>query len=112
NKGGHITLIDDYGHHPREIEVTMQAARQSWPGQRLVMVYQPHRYTRTRDLFGEFCEVLSRPDALILLDVYSAGVNKIECVEIKNIVHSIQAKGKLQPILVEHHHELDYRLQD
>ena len=65
--------MDDYGHHPREIAATLQAARESWPDRRLVMVYQPHRYTRTRDLFGDFCNVLSLPDKLMLLDVYSAG---------------------------------------
>ena len=57
-KGGQVTLVDDYGHHPREIAATLQAARESWPDRRLVMVYQPHRYTRTRDLFGDFCSVL------------------------------------------------------
>ena len=66
-------MVDDYGHHPREIAATLQAARESWPDRRLVMVYQPHRYTRTRDLFNDFCQVLSLPDKLMLLDVYSAG---------------------------------------
>jgi UDP-N-acetylmuramate--alanine ligase len=70
---GHITLVDDYAHHPREIAATLQAARSSWPERRLVVVFQPHRYTRTRDLFEDFSQVLSEVDALVMLDVYPAG---------------------------------------
>jgi len=65
-QGGHLTLVDDYGHHPREIEATLDSARQSFPGRRLVMVFQPHRYTRTRDLFEDFVQILSKTDVLIL----------------------------------------------
>lgn len=110
-KGGKVLLIDDYGHHPREVEVTMEAARLSWPGKRLVMVYQPHRYTRTRDLFTEFSEVLSRPDVLLLLDIYSAGESRIEGVSGRNLVQSIQSKGKVKPIFVEKHADLAQTLQ-
>lgn len=78
SNGGEVTLVDDYGHHPREVDATLQAAREAWPSRRLVMVYQPHRYTRTRDLFNDFCQVLAKPDRLLLLDVYSAGEDKIE----------------------------------
>src|SRR5204863_10000141 len=77
-QGGQITLVDDYGHHPREIAATLQAARESWPDRRVVMVYQPHRYTRTRDLFNDFCQVLSLPDKLLLLNVYAAGEESIQ----------------------------------
>lgn len=101
--GGSITLIDDYGHHPREIAATIQAARQSWPDKRFVMVYQPHRYTRTRDLFNDFCTVLSNPDALILLDVYSAGESPIEGADGVSLKEAIAERGKVVPhFLTEH----------
>ena len=70
---GKLTLVDDYGHHPREIAATLEALRQAWPDRRSVVVFQPHRYTRTRDLFEDFVQVLSTVDVLILMDVYSAG---------------------------------------
>lgn len=98
--GGKITLVDDYGHHPREIAATMQAARESWPDRRLVMVYQPHRYTRTRDLFGDFCKVLSQPDKLFLLDVYSAGEEFIAGADGASLAGAIKSTGKIDPIFV------------
>jgi UDP-N-acetylmuramate--alanine ligase len=112
NKGGQVTLVDDYGHHPREIEVTMQAARKGWPGKRLVMVYQPHRYSRTRDLFHEFSEILAEPDVLILLDIYSAGEKPIEGADGKSLAKAIAAKSKVQPIFVEQHAQLAKTLQE
>ncbi|RDI44777.1 UDP-N-acetylmuramate--L-alanine ligase [Aquicella lusitana] len=105
-KGGSVTLVDDYGHHPREIAATLQAARESWPNRRLVMVYQPHRYTRTRDLFGDFCHVLSLPDKLLLLDVYSAGEKHIEAADSKTLASEIKKRGQLDPIFVEQHDTL------
>lgn len=111
-KGGSITLIDDYGHHPREIAVTMDAARHSWPERRLVMVYQPHRYTRTRDLFSDFCHVLSQPDVLVLLDVYSAGEQRIEGADGNSLAKAIRGKGLIDPIFVEHHQQVANVLQD
>ncbi|HSW68805.1 MAG TPA: UDP-N-acetylmuramate--L-alanine ligase [Gammaproteobacteria bacterium] len=111
-KGGSIKLIDDYGHHPREIAATLQAARHGWPERRLVMVYQPHRYTRTRDLFNEFCEVLSQPDLLVLLDVYSAGESHIEGADGATLVKSIRERGDMAPVFVEQHHKLANDLQD
>lgn len=111
NKGGKITLIDDYGHHPRELEVTLQAARHSWPDRRLVMVYQPHRYTRTRDLFNDFCKVLSKPDALMLLDIYAAGEKFIEGADGASLVKAITEHGDMKPIFVENHTELANILQ-
>lgn len=107
-QGGRVTLVDDYGHHPREIAATLQAARESWPDRRLVMVYQPHRYTRTRDLFSDFCEVLSLPDKLLLLDVYSAGEDSIPGINSLSLAQSIrdQCKDKKQPIFVEQHNAL------
>lgn len=100
--GGTVTLVDDYGHHPREIAATLQAARESWPDRRLVMVYQPHRYTRTRDLFNDFCEVLSLPDKLLMLDVYSAGETYIPGADAQTLVDAIKKRGQLAPIFVEH----------
>lgn len=102
-QGGNVTLIDDYGHHPREIAATLQAARESWPERRLVMVYQPHRYTRTRDLFNDFCEVLSLPDALVLLDVYSAGEAPIPGADGKTLAQSIRERGGVDPVFIERH---------
>jgi len=110
-KGGTVTLIDDYGHHPREVTVTLQAARQSWPERRLVTVFQPHRYTRTHDLFNDFCNVLSEPDALVLLDVYSAGESAIEGADSASLIKVIQEQSNTTPILVEKHHELAEVLQ-
>lgn len=104
--GGQITLVDDYGHHPREIAATLQAARESWPNKRLVMVYQPHRYTRTRDLFKDFCQVLSLPDKLLLLDVYSAGEDHIEGADGLTLAKEIQKTGKANTIFVERHDTL------
>jgi len=115
-QGGQITLVDDYGHHPREIAATLQAARESWPDRRLVMVYQPHRYTRTRDLFGDFCTVLSKLDKLMLLDVYSAGEAYIEGADGPSLAKEIKKRGQLQPIFVEHQEGLpalfDQELKD
>jgi UDP-N-acetylmuramate--alanine ligase len=91
--GGKVTLVDDYGHHPREIAATLQAARESWPDRRLVMVYQPHRYTRTRDLFRDFCEVLATPDKLFLLDVYSAGETFINGADSQSLLQEINTLG-------------------
>jgi UDP-N-acetylmuramate--alanine ligase len=107
-----VTLIDDYGHHPREIAATLQAARQSWPERRIVMVYQPHRYTRTRDLFDDFCDVLSKPDALLLLDVYSAGEAFIEGADGKTLAQKISEKGAVKPVFVERHDQLSSLLAD
>lgn len=110
-KGGSVTLIDDYGHHPREIAATIQAARQSWPDRRFVMVYQPHRYTRTRDLFGDFCSILSTPDVLVLLDVYSAGEAYIEGADGASLTKAISERGKMHPVLVKEHQQLANILQ-
>ena len=101
--GGHVTLVDDYGHHPREIAATLQAARESWPDRRLVMVYQPHRYTRTRDLFSDFCQVLSLPDKLMLLDVYAAGEAYIQGADGLTLANEIKKRGQIDPIFVERH---------
>lgn len=104
---GHVLLVDDYGHHPREIIATWSAIRQAWPNRRLVVVYQPHRYTRTRNLFKDFVEVLSQqPDQLILLDVYSAGETPIPGANGEALFHAIQQQSKTTPVFVPHIEEL------
>lgn len=105
-ENGKVTLVDDYGHHPREIAATLQAARESWPDRRLVMVYQPHRYTRTRDLFNDFCDVLSLPDKLLLLDVYAAGEEFIQGADGAALAAAIKQKGRLDPVFVSKHEAL------
>jgi len=104
--GGKVTLVDDYGHHPREIAATLQAARESWPNKRLVMVYQPHRYTRTRDLFNDFCDVLATPDKLILLDIYSAGEQFIPGADGATLAQAIAKRSHASPVFVERHDQL------
>jgi UDP-N-acetylmuramate--alanine ligase len=110
--GGTVTLIDDYGHHPREVDVTFHAARESWPERRIVMVFQPHRYTRTHDLFNDFCTVLSKPDGLVLLDVYSAGEDYIEGSDGKSLAKAIREHGRENIVFVERHEELPTILQN
>jgi UDP-N-acetylmuramate--alanine ligase len=100
---GTAMLVDDYGHHPTEIKATIDAVRSSWPMKRLVMIFQPHRYSRTRDLYENFVEVLSEVDILILLDVYSAGEDSISGANSKNLSHSIRQRGKIDPIYVKNH---------
>lgn len=111
-KGGSVKLVDDYGHHPREIAATLQAARHSWPERRLVMVYQPHRYTRTRDLFNEFCDVLSQPDLLVLLDTYSAGEAPIAGADGATLFKSMHERGSRNSVFIEQHHQLAADLQN
>ncbi len=98
---GSITLVDDYAHHPREITATLQAVRSSWPGRRLVVVFQPHRYTRTRDLFEDFCQVLSEIDALVMLDVYPAGEAPIRGADGRTLCRAIRARGQVDPVFVD-----------
>ena len=106
-KGGTVTLVDDYGHHPREVAATLLAARESWPDRRLVMVYQPHRYTRTRDLFQDFCKVLSTPDKLFLLEVYSAGEAYLDGADSTALVAGLKQQGAASaPVLVTRHQAL------
>lgn len=96
-----VMLVDDYGHHPREVAATIQAIRLGWPERRLLMVYQPHRYTRTRDLYEDFVEVLSSVDRLVLLEVYSAGEEAIAGADGRSLSRSIRSRGTVEPIFVE-----------
>lgn len=98
--GGDIMMVDDYGHHPSEVNATIQAAKSGWPERRLVMLFQPHRYTRTRDLFDDFAQVLSQVDALVMLDVYSAGEQPIAGADSRSLCRSIRNRGKVDPIYV------------
>jgi len=101
SRGEPVMLVDDYGHHPREVAATIAAVRAGWPQRRLVMIYQPHRYTRTRDLFEDFADVLSTVDQLILLEVYSAGEDAIPGADGRTLSRSIRTRGVVDPIFVE-----------
>jgi UDP-N-acetylmuramate--alanine ligase len=98
---GRVLLVDDYGHHPTEIEATLQAARQAWPDRRLVLVFQPHRYTRTRDLFEDFTRVLSEVDTLVMLEVYPANEDPIPGADSRALCRAIRIRGKVDPVFVE-----------
>ena len=99
--GGHATVMDDYGHHPREIQAVLNALRGAWPERRLVLAFQPHRFSRTRDLFDDFAQVLSEVDTLILLDVYPAGEKPIAGADGRSLSRAIRVRGKVDPIFVE-----------
>lgn len=97
---GKVMLVDDYGHHPTEVDVTIQAARNGWQDKRLIMVFQPHRYSRTRDLYDDFANVLEQVDVLVMLDVYSAGEKPIAGADGRSLCRTIRSRGKLDPIFV------------
>jgi UDP-N-acetylmuramate--alanine ligase len=99
--GGSFTLVDDYGHHPVEAQVTLAAARAAYPGRRLVLAFQPHRYTRTRDLFEDFVKVLAAPDVLLLAEVYAAGEAPIVAADGRALARALRAGGQVEPIFVE-----------
>ena len=99
--GGTFALVDDYGHHPVETAATIAAARGAYPGRRLVLAFQPHRYTRTRDLFEDFVKVLSTADALVLAEVYAAGEQPIVAADGRSLAHALRVLGKVDPVFVE-----------
>ena len=99
--GGHFTLIDDYGHHPVEMAATLSAARGAFPGRRLVLAFQPHRYTRTRDLFEDFAKVLSKADVLLLAEVYSAGEAPLVAADGRALTRAVRVAGRIEPVFVE-----------
>ena len=109
-EAGHILLIDDYGHHPTEINVTISAIRAGWPQRRIVMVFEPHRYSRTHELYDAFVESLSKVDVLIMLDVYSAGEKSIPHANSQNLCLSILKKGHIQPMFAPNIPQLDRML--
>ncbi|SOB76575.1 UDP-N-acetylmuramate--L-alanine ligase [Marinobacter sp. LV10R510-11A] len=108
---GTITLVDDYGHHPTEVEAVICAAHDAWPGRRLVMLYQPHRFSRTRDLYEDFVRVLSEVDGLLLMDVYSAGEAAIPGADGRALCRSIRQRGKIEPVFVEDNRKIESLLE-
>lgn len=109
---GRVLLVDDYGHHPTEIAATLAAARGAWPNRRLVVAFQPHRYTRTCDLFEDFVRVLSEVDVLLLLEVYPAGEDPIANADGRSLARAIRARGRVEPVFVEDIDKLAEALQD
>lgn len=103
---GRVMLVDDYGHHPTEIAATIAAARSGWPERRLVLVFQPHRYSRTRDLMDDFAQVLSEVDVLVLLDVYAAGEAPIANADGRAMARAVRGRGQVEPVFVEQLDEL------
>ncbi|HEY1103017.1 MAG TPA: UDP-N-acetylmuramate--L-alanine ligase [Burkholderiaceae bacterium] len=99
--GGHCTLVDDYGHHPVELAATLAAARGAFPGRRLVLAFQPHRYTRTRDCFEDFVKVLQLADVLLLTEVYAAGEAPIVAADGRSLARALRVAGKLEPVFVD-----------
>jgi UDP-N-acetylmuramate--alanine ligase len=100
-KDGTFTLIDDYGHHPVEMQAVIAAARDAFPNRRLVLAFQPHRFTRTRDCFEDFVRVLSTADAVILTEVYSAGEAPIVAADTRSLIRAVRVAGKVEPLFVE-----------
>ncbi len=109
-QGGSFTLVDDYGHHPAEMTATLAAARGAFPGRRLVLAFQPHRYTRTRDCFEDFVKVLSSVDALLLTDVYAAGEAPIVAADARSLARALRVAGKVEPVFVENIADLPLRV--
>ncbi|WOG26173.1 UDP-N-acetylmuramate--L-alanine ligase [Endozoicomonas sp. 8E] len=106
-----MMLVDDYGHHPTEVAATIKAIRAGWPDKRLVMVYQPHRYSRTRDLYEDFVEVLSQVDVLLLMEVYPAGEEPIPGADTRSLCRSIRQRGQLEPVFISSPDEVSTVLQ-
>ena len=100
-ENGSVMLVDDYGHHPREVAAVIKAVRGGWPERRLVMVYQPHRFSRTRDLYDDFVQVLGEANVLLLMEVYPAGEEPIPGADSRRLCHSIRQRGQIDPIYVE-----------
>jgi len=98
---GRVLLVDDYGHHPTELAATIAAARAGWPERRVVLAFQPHRYTRTRDLLDDFASVLSAVDVLVLLEVYAAGEDPIAGADGRAIARAVRGRGGVEPVFIE-----------
>lgn len=110
-RNGKVMMVDDYGHHPTEIAATLAAARSGWPGKRIVLAFQPHRYTRTRDLLDDFASVLSDVDVLVILEVYAAGEEPITGADGRAIARAVRTRGGVEPVFVEALDELPAVLQ-
>ena len=100
-KAGKVMLVDDYGHHPTELAATLAAARAGWPKRRIVLVFQPHRYSRTRDLLDDFATVLSDADVLVLLEVFAAGEDPIAGADGRAIARAVRSRGGVEPVFIE-----------
>ena len=109
---GTVMIVDDYGHHPTEVEATLSAAKTGWPDKRVVLVFQPHRYTRTRDLMDDFANVLSGADVLVLLEVYAAGEEPIAGADGRSMARAIRTRGAVEPVFVESLSDLEPVLLD
>jgi UDP-N-acetylmuramate--alanine ligase len=107
---GEVMVVEDYGHHPSELDATLTAARQGWPERRIVAVFQPHRYSRTRDLFDDFSQVLASSDIVVLTDVYPAGEEPIDGIDSGALCQSIRARGRVNPILISDAYDLPAEL--
>jgi UDP-N-acetylmuramate--alanine ligase len=110
--GGSVSVVDDYGHHPTEIAATLEALHQAWPGRRLVLVFQPHRYTRTRDLLDDFASVLAGVDVLLVTEVYAAGEAAIKGADGRAICRAVRSRGKVEPIFVARAEDIAASLRD
>jgi len=111
-QGGSVTLVDDYGHHPVEMRATLAAARGAFPGRRLLLAFQPHRYTRTRDCFDDFVKVLSGVDALVLGEVYAAGEQPIVAADGRALARALRVIGKVEPVFVDNVADLPQAIRD
>ena len=111
-RGGSFTLVDDYGHHPAEMKATVAAARDAFSGRRLVLAFQPHRYTRTRDCFEDFVSVLNGVDALVLGEVYAAGETPIVAADGRALARALRVAGKIEPVFVENIAEMPQAILD
>ena len=113
---GQFQVVEDYGHHPSELAATISAARSGWPNSRIVTVFQPHRFSRTRDLFDDFSQVLADSDVLVLTDIYAAGEKPIDGIDSGALCQSVRARGRVNPVLIsdveELQHELPSMLED
>ncbi len=110
--GGRFTLIDDYGHHPVEMAATLAAARGAFPTRRIVLAFQPHRYSRTRDCFEDFVKVLSDADAVLLSEVYAAGETPIVAADGRSLARSLRVAGKVEPVFIESIEEMPQAILD
>lgn len=110
--GGQFTLVDDYGHHPVEMAATLSAARGAWPDRRIVLAFQPHRYTRTRDCFEDFVRVLSQADAVLLTEVYPAGEAPLVAADGRALTRAVRVAGKVEPLFIENVADLPQAIVD
>jgi UDP-N-acetylmuramate--alanine ligase len=109
---GRVTIVDDYGHHPTEVAATLEALRQGYPNRRLVLAFQPHRYTRTHDLIDDFGKVLSSVDVLLVTEVYAAGETPIPGADGRAICRTVRSRGLVEPLFVDKVEELAESLKD